>query len=154
MVIKQTVQKELDRLKDVISEQSRFISEIEEAESIKLTILDSLPMYIAVLNKDGYVTFSNDEWDSNAGINRICNLFGGIGTNYLRKLREAVSDGDQELEAIFNGINSVINREKEIFNHDYICKTPIERIQYKIVVSPLKYNKDGVVMVLHKISHD
>ncbi|MCK0469915.1 PP2C family protein-serine/threonine phosphatase [Halalkalibacter sp. APA_J-10(15)] len=98
---------------------------------------------VAIIDQDGWIVATNEEWD------RFCLINGGrmddcgVGSQYLE-----VSGKDVQL-----GVMSVLQGRKKVFRYEYPCHSPNEMRWFAMVVTPLKQAPDQLHMEGAVITH-
>ena len=137
----------------LLTEQTRRVSnaalhsaltQLKDAESITLSIMDSLESSIAVLNEWGDIIQTNQAWRSFAAENGGQHLIQGeIPLNYFAVLRNARDL--PEAASILSGIQAVLNGRQARFTFEYPCDTPNQQRWFRLEVLPLKGSITGLV---------
>ncbi|MBM7865824.1 hypothetical protein GTO89_03320 [Heliobacterium gestii] len=137
----------VSRCEEREAQLKRFIQVLQENENRYMTILNSLPMQLVVLDGKGYITFVNHEWERNAIENDIADpSLAGVGINYLKICRSAIDQGCDEVRPIYEGILSVLEGKVKAFAYDYDCATPRGNERFQITVTPVNDEKGGVII--------
>jgi len=132
-------------------ESIRDITDLKNAQSslrksakFNQAILDSLREHIAVLNNRGEIIAVNQSWNRFARENGVTDTSAvGVGANYL----EVCCDVEDEYAVkAYEGIMSVLRGERERFRLEYPCHSPKEKRWYRMNVTMLGDENDGVVI--------
>jgi signal transduction histidine kinase len=107
-----------------------------------LEIFDSFIDSIAVINKKGEIIYTNFAWKRFSGQN-----FGSldktdIGVNYLDVCGSATGKDSKDALKASVGLQSVIKREKLLFEMEYACHSLNEKRWFILRCTPLKDNVD------------
>ncbi|GKS62766.1 hypothetical protein YTPLAS72_00700 [Nitrospira sp.] len=136
-----------------ITEQHQAEQALTEQTSFIGSILDSLPIHLAVINHAGTILQVNSAWNrfalENLGPCRIEGL--GVGVNYLDVLRTAAGSNG-EVRKSLDGIEAVLAGASNLFEQEYPCHAPSERRWFRMSVSPLKAGGSGAVITHLDIS--
>ena len=136
-----------------ITEQHQAEQALTEQTSFIGSILDSLPIHLAVINHAGTILQVNSAWNrfalENLGPCRIEGL--GVGVNYLDVLRTAAGSNG-EVRKSLDGIEAVLAGASNLFEQEYPCHAPSERRWFRMSVSPLKACGSGAVITHLDIS--
>ncbi len=103
-----------------ITERKAAEEALQASERFTHAILDSLSSQVCVIAKDGVILQTNAAWEAVArneadGVH----LDGDVGDNYLEICRQAVKDGESNLEAILHGIEAVLAGTQSSFSAEY-----------------------------------
>jgi len=124
-------------------------------ESLGLSVLDSLPEPIAVLDQNGVIGAVNAAWRQFAWING-----GGseatspIGVNYLTICDQAAATPNGEEGALAaEGIRAVMDGRRVEFHLEYPCHTAYEQRWFRMTVTRLFGSTSQVVVSHRNITH-
>jgi diguanylate cyclase (GGDEF)-like protein len=124
-------------------------------ESLGLSVLDSLPEPIAVLDQNGVIGAVNAAWRQFAWING-----GGseatspIGVNYLSICDQAAATPNGEEGALAaEGIRAVMDGRRVEFHLEYPCHTAYEQRWFRMTVTRLFGSTSQVVVSHRNITH-
>lgn len=105
------------------------------------SVIDAVPAQLAMLDRSGTITWVNRAWVDFAGDNGVAEPAQvGVGTNYLDMLKPArgtTPDIVSSVDAISQGIRSVLACEAPGFFTQYPCHALHERRWFAMHVSPL-----------------
>lgn len=129
-----------------VTEKERNLQRLQENEEFSRNILSSLSSGIAVINKEGTILRTNDVWENNPSIgNKKPNM--GIGTNYLKSLKQLANSGDFYVKEAFLGIKEVINKKRNYFEMEYPLKLSDNTIEWLLLsVSHFKGKTSNTVI--------
>lgn len=113
------------------------------------SVLNALPLQIAVLDEHGTIVDVNEAWKKFADQNGLLSNDYGIGTNYVGISGNASGEHELEGRTVAEGIKQVISGEKMQFSMEYPCLSPIEKRWFQVVVSPLSENDQKGAVILH-----
>ena len=111
-------------------------------ETFAHATLDTLPMNIAVLDETGTIVFTNRTWEEFSGVEA-----GAMeGVNYF-----ATTDPDADAYAAraVDGLEAVIEGDRELFTMEYPCHTADEKQWFLMRVAPLPAADRGSAVVAH-----
>ncbi|NJN46199.1 MAG: PAS domain S-box protein [Candidatus Competibacteraceae bacterium] len=121
-----------------ITERKRIEKALKDSERFNLSVLNSLSAHIAVLDAAGNIITVNDMW------RRFAEEHGGmksalesVGANYLEICQQSISPFSQDAKACLAGLQAVLNGEKSLFDLEYLCASPTERLWFLLRVVPL-----------------
>jgi PAS domain S-box-containing protein len=132
-----------------ITERKQAEAALRASEAFLLSVLNSLPAHIAVLDNTGRITAVNEPWlrfareNGNPAVERI-----GIGTNYLDASRAASVAGDPYATAAIEGIEAVLQGRQSQFHLEYPCDSP-EQARWFLMHVTANDNDSGGVIVTH-----
>jgi two-component system, LuxR family, sensor kinase FixL len=118
------------------------------------TVLDALPMQIAVLDASGRILAVNEAWRRFARENGgDATLEEGIGIDYLASCRGvAAADPDGLGEQALAGIRAVMEGEQSAFSLVYPCHNADQQRWFLMTVTPMGAAANGVVVTHADIS--
>ena len=133
-----------------ITERKMADAARQKNEKFKQAILDSVFAQIAVLNQDGTIIAVNEPWRrfalENSSTPGITASHTEIGTNYLDICRSGQGDRQEEAQAAYKGIRSVLDGIEHSFRLEYPCHSPEEQRWFVMSVTPLGNAEPGVVI--------
>ena len=115
-----------------------------------ISILDSLPQQIAVIDANGLIQWVNSSWKTFSEEN------GGPpgkiwrGTNYLNVCHHTEKSSDQECDDVLSGMEGVIKGERSIFCFEYPCHSPIEQRWFMMRICALGFDEPKYFVVTHE----
>jgi PAS domain S-box-containing protein len=150
----------LDGVTRDITERKHAERMVEETQDIvqqwllkRNTILNALPLQIALLDEEGYIVDVNEAWKKFGNQNGLVIAEYGIGTNYIAIAENAEGDGEATGKAVAAGIRQVISGQKAQFVIEYPCHSGLEKGWYQLIVSPLsEIDNRGAVVLHHNIT--
>jgi diguanylate cyclase (GGDEF)-like protein len=116
--------------------------------SLELSVLDSLPEPIAVLDHEGVIVAVNQAWRQFAWRNGCTSqATAPTGSNYLDVCAQAAGGINGEEGSIAaDGIRAVLDRRQSEFNLEYPCHSPHEHRWYRLNVTLLRGSASRVVV--------
>jgi len=116
-----------------------------QRDSLARLTLDTLPFNIAVLDEEGTILFTNRAWNefAGAGPHERTEL---VGINYFE---QTDTDADEYAAQALEGLESVIEGERDIFTLEYPCHSPEEKRWFLMRAAPLPEHDEGSVVVAH-----
>ncbi len=133
-----------------ITEWVRAEEDARESQRFLQSTLDALASHITVLQEEGEIVSVNRAWqqfsEENEGTAASC----GVGVNYLEVCDQATGDWSEEAPAIVQGIRQVLEGQKERFNLEYPCHSPVEQRWFNVSVT--RFLVDGVARVV--VAHE
>lgn len=130
-----------------ITERKLTEQKLYESEAFNKGILSSLSSQIAVLDKSGYLINVNQAWTDFALENGMTSLERvAIGSNYFDVCERAVEHGDKDAARALVGIQSVFKRDREYFEMEYPCHSPIEQRWFVLRAMNFGSDPDKVVI--------
>ena len=128
-----------------VTERRRAEDAVMERDRLLHTIFDSLSSHVAVLDREGVITYVSRSWEEFAGRNQGLPGRIGVGVNYLGVCR-AAQTGDPAAREVIEGIEAVMAGERPTFSIEYPCHSPAERRWFMMQVDPLPPEQGGVVI--------
>jgi predicted DNA binding protein len=107
---------------------------------------EALPTQVAILDATGDIIYTNRAWRTFGEANDIDEPSHTLGVNY-----PAVCAGtdDEHAEQAFEGLNAVLDHEREEFSFEYPCHGPNEKRWFTMRAIRFAYGDDEFVLVLH-----
>ncbi|MBF0302299.1 MAG: response regulator [Desulfamplus sp.] len=124
------------------SERHKAQKKLQENSEFNLSILNSTPFNMAVIDRDGTIIAVNDSWKLFTIQNKGNPLKTGVGINYLELCRSAGN------EYVYNGLKAVLDMTESEFSTEYPCNSPSEERWFTLRAVPLK-GKDGGAVISH-----
>ena len=111
------------------------------------SVLDSLTEQVAVLDSSGKIGLVNEAWrrfgaQNGAPADRY------LGMNYLDVCRLARDEGIEDARESYDGIKGVLAGSSGSYSREYLCDTPEGVRWFMMLVTPLKA-EDGGAVILH-----
>ncbi len=133
-----------------VTEERRAWKRVAASERFRRAIVDSLTVNIAVLDEEGEIIETNEQWDEFASNNDGQSGQCGVGTNYLRVCNRAQSTDSREASIAARGISEVISGRRERFTLEYPCHSPAEKRWFVMRITPLGQQAPRRVVVAHE----
>jgi len=127
--------------------RARADKALRAAEEQNRSVLASLTSMVAVLDREGSILSVNDAWRRalrEAGLPRDAPQ--GVGVNYLEVCRASAAAGVDEARRAYEGIQSVLKGERELFELPYRCEQPSGSHFFTMRVTPLAGSRPGAVV--------
>jgi len=115
----------------------------------QVAILNALPAYIALLDRQGSIVSVNDAWRQFADTGVLLSPDCGLGVNYLLVCDEARGGGAVEAQHAAQGIRAVLRGSLPDFSLEYACHCPSQRRWFLLTVTPLSSDRMAGVIVMH-----
>lgn len=140
------------RLKLEDSEKKR--RHVEEAlaniDEFNLSVLDSLPANIAVLDESGNIIYVNRSWIKYAHDNGAYSSdYTGIGINYFDVCSASSGELSKEAPDALNGMLKVLRGEVDHFELVYPCHSPTKDRWFLMYVTPYGSKDQHGIVVTH-----
>jgi PAS domain S-box-containing protein len=122
---------------------------VRQEQSFALTILNSSPDNIVVINNRGVITAVNTAWQNfveQNGLDWLSSNSIGMSYRNLCMVVIGLPKGDQA-SLVWAGIQTVLNKKRDYFTLTYPCDALSERRWFKIHVYPMQAPCEGVVIV-------
>jgi PAS domain S-box-containing protein len=117
-----------------------------DGEALRAAVFDAVSSQLAVLDSDGLILDTNAAWRSFGLDNDVAIEPEMIGENYLAVCRNAE---DSLVTAAADGIEAVIDGDRDSFAFEYPCHTPDEQRWFLMRTSPFEYEGERHVLVVH-----
>jgi len=125
---------------------------LRESESFNRAILSSLNAHVCVLDQDGRIISVNHAWTAFALENGLALAASvGPGVSYLDVCRKAI-EGAELAQVALDGVKAVCDGTQEYFQLEYPCDSPTEKRWFLMIVTPLKGDTGGAVVVHNDIT--
>ena len=119
---------------------------LKRAEQRLQSIIDSIPVQLAVVDSAGTITATNRAWTEFAEKNGANGHNCGAGLNYLAVTRPAAEDGDKSAAAAAAGLQRVLQGGATQFTLvEYPCHSPDERRFFQMSVNAFEGGEGAVV---------
>ncbi len=136
-----------------ITERKRADAALRENEDFTRTVLDSLAVEIAVLDRAGTILAVNESWRRFARRNGAsASTAIGPGVNYLQSCQDAVTRGDRTAGEAVRGIEAVLNGRQDGFTMEYPCRSGEQSRWFLMRVTALARDHGGVVIAHEDIT--
>lgn len=135
-----------------VSEQRHAEEQTQQAWRFNQSVLDTLPVQIAVLDADGSIVAVNRAWTEFAAENQGAPMQTGVGANYLQACEQASGPGAKEARAAAAGIRAVLEGAATQFALEYPCHAPTEERWFMLQALPLDHPSGRVVTVHQNIT--
>ena len=125
---------------------------LEENQSLAerfSTIINTLPANIALLDENGIIIEVNESWKKFANENNMKTENYGIGKPYIQMSEGSLFDHTGEESIVAEGVESVLNKNKQEFVLEYACHSPQAERWFRMIVSPLKERPYLGAVVMH-----
>ncbi len=115
-----------------------------------MSVLDSLPEQIAVIDAEGFIQWVNRSWkifsEENGGPpDKVWR-----GANYLNVCHHTEKSSDQDCGDVLSGMERVIEGEESIFCFEYPCHSPTEQRWFMMRIRPLDFHGPRFFVVTHE----
>ena len=114
------------------------------------SFLSTLPTHIAIVDSSGTIVAVNQAWQDFATSNGAVVSKVTEGTNYLEVCDSATGDQSEYAAAFAEGIRSVFSGEREEFEMEYPCHSPIESRWFVGRVMAFTNGSSPQVVVAHE----
>jgi PAS domain S-box-containing protein len=136
-----------------ISERKQAEEALRESEALKNTILDSLSAHIVVLDAQGIIVATNEQWRKFARENGLMDMQKAAeGISYLSVCHAAVRAGVDDAAEHLQGIEDVLNGKRPGFTAEYPCHSPTEKRWFTMRVTRRGCQSGGVVIAHQNIT--
>jgi PAS domain-containing protein len=130
-----------------ITERKHAEKMILDKEQFIQSVFMSIQDHIAVLDQNGIIQSVNKSWmDFAMNNNAVSMETVSPGQNYLDICQKAVKDNDESARIALDGINSVLNGNRKLFEMEYPCNSEFEERWFRMTVMPLIRPQGGAVI--------
>lgn len=132
------------------SKQKAFLFKDEEIEH---AVLDSINVYVAIVDSKGIIIEVNEPWRRFGLANGMNNPIGAIeNENYLNILQNSVNQGDTFSEILLKGSIEVLERKNEEFSANYPCKINNSVHWFTMTITAMSGEKGGALITHEEIT--
>jgi PAS domain S-box-containing protein len=133
-----------------ITKRKATQQQLQESELFNKGILASLNMQIAVINENGFIVAVNPAWDNFAKENGATLLDRvSKGANYFDVCKKSIDAGEVLAGRALKGIQSVFNKEVDIFELEYPRHSPDK--QRWFIFNAMSFGiKEPIVVISHQ----
>lgn len=111
-----------------------------------LAVFNALPDAAAVVDRAGTIIDVNPAWSTFAVLGGGDLELTGVGTNYFEVCRNAAAAGDDDSQAVAEGLEGVLSGRLRAFEHRYPCPSPIENRWFVVRITPLAEPVGGALL--------
>lgn len=132
-----------------VTERKKAEEYFHKSEIFSSSVLASISSHIAVIDADGNILSTNKAWDDFAkenGETRLARV--SKGSNYFDVCKKSILSGDPYAERALEGINSIFNKDRILFELEYPCDGPIIDRWFMLSVS-LFGEEENKVLITH-----
>jgi signal transduction histidine kinase/CheY-like chemotaxis protein len=135
-----------------ITERKQMEEALIHSEALGRAIINALSAHIAVLDEQGNIIATNNNW-LRFGIENGVVARSAIteGANYLEVCQQAAGSDPTAREAL-TGIKAVLHGQTEMFTLEYPGHSPDEEDWFLMRITPLAGNQPGVVVAHENIT--
>jgi diguanylate cyclase (GGDEF)-like protein len=112
------------------------------------SILDSIDVEVAAIQKNGLILYVNDAWVKFGGANGM-GKENWLRSNYLNVCAIADKVGEPEVHEIYEGISAVVSGQAKSFFHEYPCHSPIERRWFMMNIVGMVGYENEIFVITH-----
>lgn len=123
---------------------------LRRSEDLTTSTLDTLSASICVLDAEGVILQVNQRWRDFSLANPPVPDNFGIGENYLAVCAAAEGDDAEEARLFAEGLQAVLEKEKEFYNQEYPCHSPTEQRWFH--GRAIRFTRDDPVRVV--VTHE
>lgn len=114
-------------------------------------VYDQYPATIAVVDAKGLIVTVNKSWIDYAATNEHTSTTSWIGVSYIDECtRAARRDGHVDAKIVLTGMEAVLQRRSQRFEHQYPCHSPTRSYWYNVRILPLDTGQQMLFMVIHE----
>ena len=118
-----------------------------QSEAQDLSVIDSIPVQIAVLDADGTIIQVNEAWKGWERENDCSELLpNGIGANFLELRRTTEGPWGKHAPAAYAGVRAVLDGEREKYTLEYPWYSPAGIYWFLLTVTPYKSERGGAIV--------
>ena len=130
----------------LVEERRKAINTLHAIETLKSTILNSIPSLVAVIGHDGRLLAVNESWRDAREKGVMSEISGEPGTSLLDVFGAAADRGSPSARAAYDGIRTVVDGSESRFALEYCCDTRGAGPWWMMSVVPLKGGQGGAVI--------
>lgn len=121
----------------MLDQQGIMVESLSGALSTRRALINSLPAHIALLDGKGRILDVNDQWRHFGSINDNIDANFGVGCNYLAVCRAAEGDCAEGALSVAEGLQAVLNGERDSFALEYPCHSPGQPQWFRMMATRL-----------------
>ena len=126
-----------------ITPQQEMTEKLRQALKMRYAMINSLPAHIAVIDEEGTIFDTNEQWRDFGLENAMSDKNFGLGSNYLDVCRNATGKYSDDAQKSAAGLSALLKGEREQFSFEYPCHSPTEKRWFRLMARPLKYGEEG-----------
>ncbi|TMT87230.1 GAF domain-containing protein [Haloterrigena sp. H1] len=107
------------------------------------TALDTLPITVAIIDDEGEIQLTNRSWSEFASAETDA---GHVGANYLAA---AVTTDDEYAQQAVDGLEAVLDGDRDSFSMEYPCHTPDEKRWFLMRVTRFSHDGQRLASLVH-----
>jgi signal transduction histidine kinase/integral membrane sensor domain MASE1 len=130
----------------LVEERRRVAAALRSSDSLKASILTSIPSLVAVIDRNGRILTANASWRTAHDKCVVSQCPGDRGTPYLEVWAAAADRGSENARAGHDGIRSVLDGTASGFALEYRCDLPGADRWWMMSVVPLLDAGGGAVI--------
>ena len=119
---------------------------VRSREQLLQQILSSMAVHVAVVNRDGRITYASRSWKQFGKVNGAARDRIGVGADYLAVLKRGAEQRDAYAVAALRGFTSVLEQRTRTFSLEYPCHSPEQDQWFLMRVDPMPARHGGAVV--------
>jgi PAS domain S-box-containing protein len=120
----------------------------DEANATQMsTILDALPVSIALINEHGIIVDVNKSWKDFGRANGLAGAHHAIGDNYLSVAKRSVGPDRELAIKVAKAIEDVLAGNILSYTTEYPCHSPVDNRWFRMIATPLRKTGSGAVVM-------
>ena len=134
-----------------ISERITHERSLRKSREFVLSIIDSLPAHLCVLDRDGKIIMVNEAWRRFSILNGAPDQLLCEGADYLLVCDNATGDGVEDAHQFGTAIRAVLSEQLETFSLEYPCHTPDAKRWFNGTITRLSGDREnGCIVTVHE----
>ena len=126
-----------------ITLKHEMTEKLQHSLKMRYALIDSLPAHIAVMDNEGNIFDTNDQWRHFGIENDMRDEHLGLGSNYLVVCRNASGKDTEGAEASERGLKELLRGERDTFSLEYPCHSPTQKRWFRLMARRLESNDEG-----------
>lgn len=111
--------------------------------------LDAVPDHVVVISENGEIEFANEAW-AEFGLRNGATVDTWQGVNYLSICEQAAAEGYDAAADAKDAIVSVLREDRVAAFLDYPCRSPTQRLWFRMIVTSFRDGEQRHGVVLHR----
>ena len=120
-----------------ITLKHEMADKLQHSLKMRYALIDSLPAHIAVIDNDGNIFDTNDQWRLYGTENASRDEQFGLGSNYLLVCQSASGENAEGARESEQGLRELLIGERDSFSMEYPCHSPAREQWFRLMAKRL-----------------
>jgi diguanylate cyclase (GGDEF)-like protein/PAS domain S-box-containing protein len=126
---------------------------LQHSLKMRYALIDSLPAHIAVIDNEGNIFDTNDQWRHFGIENAMGDECLGLGSNYLAVCRDASGENTEGASESEEGLKALLKGERDTFALEYPCHSPTQERWFRLMARRLESDEGDAVPLGAVVMH-